>query len=362
MSLRLTALAVVVAGVLAGCGSGEESADASIVRDLGVRQLVGQRMVYAYDGVNPPAALRTRIRRGEAAGVILFGRNVRSAEQLRATLRRLQSIPRPRGLRAPLLVLVDQEGGTVRRVPGGPSRMAPQLTSTASARAAGRAAGRALRAVGANVNLAPVADVARDGSAMRRERRAFRGHPGVVARLASAYAAGLAEQRVPGTYKHFPGFGAAGRNTDDAPVRISTPLEQLRRIDGHPYRSIPRGVGLVMLSTAVYPALDPRPAAFSRRWVTDELRNRYRFRGVTIADDLETPAVAGYGAPSQLAFFAVSAGVDVPLFARTYRGGAQAAEGLVRAARQGRISRGALEASATRVLRLRRSLPASPGR
>jgi beta-N-acetylhexosaminidase len=321
------------------------------------RQLVGQRMVFAYSGPTPPAALQKRIRRGEAAGVILFARNIASTSALRATLKRLQAIPRPAAVDAPLLVLVDQEGGAVRRLPGAPQRGAAATDTPSSARAAGVGAGRNLRSVGANVDLAPVADVGRSGSALAREGRVYGRSAATVARLAGAFAQGLGETGVAATYKHFPGFGAASVNTDDAPARITTSLVDLRRVDLRPYESPPAAVKLVMLSTAVYPARDPRPAAFSRRWATSELRDRLHFGGVSITDDLQTPAVSRFGSPAQLAYFAASAGVDLPLFAQDYATGARAADGLVRVARAGRLSRLELQASAQRVLTLRRSLP-----
>src|SRR5690606_10262761 len=148
--------------------------------------------------------------------------------------------------------------------------------------------------------------------------------------------------------------GAASANTDDQAVRIDRPLSELRRIDLLPFRAI--SAPAVMLSTAVYPALDPRPAAFSRRWVRDELRGRLRFDGVTITDDLQTPAVTRHGSNAQLAFWAVSAGVDIPLFAGSYTAGAQAAAGLERAVREGALERAELEAGARRVLAWRRAL------
>ena len=82
-------------------------------------------MIFAYDDLQPPPTLRRRIARGEAAGVILFARNVRSAGQVRSAMRSLQAIDRPRGLRAPLIVMVDQEGGPVRRIPGAPRAPPP---------------------------------------------------------------------------------------------------------------------------------------------------------------------------------------------------------------------------------------------
>src|SRR5207244_6775502 len=85
-------------------------------------QRAGQHMVFSYAGATPPGALERRIRAGEAAGVILFARNIASRARLRATLARLQAIPRPTGLRAPLLVMIDQEGGLVKRLSGAPTR------------------------------------------------------------------------------------------------------------------------------------------------------------------------------------------------------------------------------------------------
>lgn len=345
-----------VAALLAALAVALPLGGPSAARALPVDRLVGQRMVFAYDGLTPPVGLRKRIRRGEAAGVILFSRNIASPGRLRRTIAGLQRIPRPAAVDAPLLVLVDQEGGPVRRLPGAPEQGAAATRSAAQAAANGRAAGRNLAAAGVNVDLAPVADVARSGSALEREGRTYGRSARHVTALASAFARGLGAQHVAATYKHFPGFGAATVNTDDAPARIGLSLPDLRRVDLRPYAHPPSAVRLVMVSTAVYPALDPRPAAFSRRWATGELRHRLRFGGVTISDDLQAASVARFGTPAQLAYFAARAGIDLPLFAQDYRTGARAAMGLERALRAGRLSRAEATAAAQRVLALRRAL------
>jgi beta-N-acetylhexosaminidase len=325
---------------------------------LTLRRAVGQHMIFAYDGLRPPAALRRRIARGEAAGVIIFTRNVVSAGQLRATLRTLQAIPRPRGLRAPLIVMTDQEGGPVRRIPGAPQRAAAQVSSAAQARADGLGAARTLRSAGINMNLAPVADVARAGAALEGERRIYARSAARVAPLAAAFANGLHDGGVRATAKHYPGFGAASVNTDSAPARIATPLRQLRAVDEPPFARLVRdGIDAVMLSTAVYPALDELPAAFSRRWATAELRERLGFTGVSMTDDLGTPAVAAYGTNGERAVRAVRAGIDLPLFSSSYSSGAKAAEGLLAAARRGEVEAAGLRAAARRVLSLRAGLP-----
>ena len=320
-------------------------------------QVVGQHMIFAYAGLEPPPALRRRIARGEAAGVILFSRNVRSRRQVAATIRRLQAIPRPRGLRAPLIVMTDQEGGAVRRIPGAPHRSAARVRSAEQARADGRAAARNLRRAGVNLDLAPVADVGRRHAALTRERRTYGRSAEQVARRAGAFARGLRDGRVMASAKHFPGFGTARRNTDDAPQRIGLSLDTLRGVDIAPFaRLVERGIDTVMLSTAVYPALDERPAALSRRWIRGELRRGLGFRGVSISDDLGTPAVAAFGSLGERAVLAVEAGIDLPLFTAGYSAGAQAADGLLAAARSGRLDSRVLRDKARRVLRLRARL------
>lgn len=334
------------------------AADAQLAAD---RRLVGQRLVFGFEGTRPPAWLLARVGRGELAGVILFADNFASRPQLRRATGRLQRAAHraPGDVRAPLLVMVDQEGGAVRRIPGAPGRSAAEIGASGSrsvARRAGRAAGRNLGDVGINVNLAPVLDVPRAGSAIADYGRAFSERPAAVARLGAAFVKGLHDAGVAATAKHFPGFGAAPVNTDDAPVTLDLPLRALRRIDEAPYpAAIDAGVELVMLSSAVYTAFDPkRPASLSRRVTVDELRGRLGFTGVTITDALGTPGIRRYGRTGQIAVRTVRAGNDLLLYTDGAGEGSRAARALERALGDGRLRRDALREGAARVLDLRR--------
>ena len=324
-------------------------------RELTPAQLAGQRVAFAYAGATPPRALVRRIERGEAAGVVLFSRNVRSRGHLRRTLAGLQRAARRSPVNAPLLVMVDQEGGPVKRLPGGPRHAAADVGRTATAVADGRAAGSALRAVGANVDLAPVADVCRPGSALERERRCYGRSPATVTRLAGGFARGLRSRGVAATLKHFPGFGAAGVNTDFSAQLIRTSLGRLRAVDLRPFARLAPRTQLVMLSTAVYPARSRRPAALAYPWATRELRGRLRFRGVSVTDALDTPATARFGGAGRLGVETARAGTDIALFAGTYGRGDRAARATAAALRSGRLSRPQFERSVARVLALRSS-------
>jgi beta-N-acetylhexosaminidase len=307
-------------------------------------------VVFAFGGTEVPPNLRLRIQRGEAAGVLLFGANVRSIGQVRAMTRELQAIRRPKGLNAPLVVMVDQEGGLVKRLPGAPTLSPPRMTTAGEARRQGRATAATLGSAGVNVDLAPVVDVARPGSQMEDEGRSFGRSATTVGRRARAFAGGLRAGGVAATAKHFPGFGAASANTDARAVVIRSSLATLRSRDLPPF-AVAR-TGLVMTSSAIYPAFGSQPALLSRRVVTGELRQRMGFGGVVVTDSLNAAALAGR---TGVLPRAVRAGNDLLLFT-TYQSSAHAVERLADLFRTGRLDRGAATSSVQRILALRRTL------
>jgi beta-N-acetylhexosaminidase len=126
-------------------------------------QLAGQRVVYSYSGLTVPATLLQAITAGQAAGVIFFGGNISSDTQISAAIQQLVQAQQQSPVSAPLLLMTDQEGGEVRRLPGAPTLSEKQIGAssnpTQQASQAGTGAGQNLAGVGMNVNLAPVLDV-----------------------------------------------------------------------------------------------------------------------------------------------------------------------------------------------------------
>jgi beta-N-acetylhexosaminidase len=248
----------------------------------------------------------------------------------------------------------------VKRLPGPPLRSPAQLgqiNSTALARSEGRATAASLRGVGINVDLAPVVDVGRPGSFQQRSGRSYSSDPVRAGRLGAAFSAGLQEGRVAATLKHFPGLGAVRLNQDDVVQRVTLPLAGLRAVDEAAFApAIAAGAQLVMTSTAVYPALSPRPALISPAAVAGELRGHLGFRGVTITDDLNVPGLRPFGPAPRLGVGAAQAGNDLLLFAGGYGAAASGYESLLRAAQSGQLSPPATRASVRRVLALRAGL------
>jgi beta-N-acetylhexosaminidase len=367
---RLAALAgaavlALIAGVSVGAGAGddgdqpgergeaaeahqrEQQAALRQVDRLTLRQRVGQVTISSFAGTAAPEYIRRRLRARETAGVILFGANGGD----RAQWRRLTgSLQRAAGGRA--LVMVDQEGGEIRTVGyAGPSASQPFQGPPPDVRRAARAAGRQLRAAGVQVNLAPVADVPRPGSAMAT--RAFAGDERGIAARTRASMRGLRDAGVAATAKHFPGLGGATVNTDDGPATVRVPLER----DLVPFRAaIDEDVPLVMLSHASYPALDTRRiASQSRPIVTGLLRDRLGFDGVIVTDSLEADAVLARSGVADAAERSIRAGCDLILMTGSASWN-DVFPHLLAEARRDRAFRERIRASAARVLALKGEL------
>lgn len=299
------------------------------------------------------------IARGRLAGVILFEENVASQGALRRLTRSLQRIDRPDSLGMPLAVMVDQEGGLVERVPGAPSASAAEMGDRGRAFAArqGRATARNLRGVGVNVDLAPVLDVARGGSAIAAEGRTFGGGPARVIDVGlDGFAAGLLDGGIATTAKHFPGLGAAQVNTDDASQRIDLSRRRLRAVDEKPFAAFTEAGGeLVMLSLATYTAFSDRPAALSPKIATGELRRRLGFEGVSITDSLDATAATDFAGRERVAIAAAGAGSDLLLYG-DWRTAREVSRALRSELAGGKLDRDGFEAAVGRVIELRRGL------
>lgn len=329
-------------------------------------QRAGQRIVYSYHGLTPPASLLQHIRDGEAAGVIFFGENIASTTQLASVIGQLRQAQRDSPVHEPLLLMTDQEGGQIRRLPGQPTLSEKQVGQSADppaqARAAGAGAAATLAGVGMNVNLAPVLDVYyTPGNAMDSLGRSYSSDANTVATLGADFITAQQAAGVAATAKHFPGLGSmpAGQNTDTGPVTLNVNLTGLRGRDEVPYQTaIAAGVRLVMVSWAVYPALDAAsPAGLSRTVVQSELRGRLHYPGVTITDALEAGALGAYGTPGQRAVLAAQAGMDLILCAaRDVTQGENATAGLANALATGALDPAAFTAALGRIDALRASL------
>ncbi|MBI5090029.1 MAG: beta-N-acetylhexosaminidase [Actinobacteria bacterium] len=272
------------------------------------------RVLCTFEGTTVPEDVLDRIADGRAAGVLLFAANLASAEQARLMGEAIQSAAARSPSSLPAIVAVDQEGGVVARIPGPPSASAAEMGTwpIAAVRAEAQRTATNLLSWGINVDLAPVADVARPGTFEDRQHRSFNADPGLAAAAVAAFVDGLHAGGVAATLKHFPGLGSVQQTTDDAPAVVALTEDELAAIDRAPFTAgVASGSELVMMSSAVYTSIAAEPAVLSADVVGTVLRGQLGFGGVVISDALDTPALASYGSLETQAVAAASAGVDL---------------------------------------------------
>jgi beta-N-acetylhexosaminidase len=254
-----------------------------------------------------------------------------------------------------ILVMTDQEGGQVKRLPGPPWFAAADMSEPTLAYAQGRATGEMLKRAGVNVDLAPVADVVRTDGFINEERRSFGSAPASVSSAACNFAFGLAAVGVAYTLKHFPGLGDATLSTDNGPVRISEPASKIYSDDAA-YRNCGRNpLALIMVSSASYTDLTGSTPAVLAPRIYSQVIPRDGITGVLISDDFESRAIAAV-ASSGPARTAINAGLDMLMYAVRESAALRTYSILVADARNGLLSRRRLLAASDRVLQLKAHL------
>jgi beta-N-acetylhexosaminidase len=320
------------------------------MRDLTLA--IGQLLVIGFEGTKMSPGVASLLAKIQPAGVILFARNIADAEQTHTFLRDCQ-----KRVATPLFTCVDLEGGAVdrfRHVIGPAPSPAEVFASRKRAlfRRHGRLIGENCRALGFNVDFAPVLDLAYEASRSVMSTRAVSNDPRQVIVYAREFLRGLAGARVLGCGKHFPGLGEARLDTHHELPRVQKPLRELWEQDLVPYRVLRRQLPFVMVSHAAFPAVtkQPVPASISKKWITDILRKKIGYRGLICSDDLEMGGVLAAAPIEQAAIGHIRAGGDLGLICHQEDLILRGHEALVHEAERDRRFARRVQESARRVL------------
>ena len=305
---------------------------------MNLNQAAGRHLVIGVQGKRVTGAMVRQFEMTEARGLILFIRNFDSPGQVKRLVGELR-----RRLGRPLFVMVDQEGGRVIRFTKGitqfPDALAIGKGGIDFVKRQGRIEARELGALGINMNLAPVLDVLTEKENPVIGTRSYGHDFRRVARFAQARIRAMQLNGLWACAKHFPGIGEAELDPHHELPTISTSKKLMERIHLFPFRAAIRaGVCAVMSSHVLYPCLDSsksHPATFSRKIIHDLLREKLKFKGLVLTDDLEMGALRKFGAVGDLAVRAVRAGHDRVLVCEDSGKQRQAFEALKRAYRKG---------------------------
>lgn len=325
-----------------------------------VGQLLMPALSYGPDGT-PATRLRedleATLREVRPGGIIFFGPNVQTVEQTVRLIGELKGIST-----LPLFFAIDEEGGVVSRLSSsgrmGATEIPPARTIGRSgdpelAYRVGQVLGRELRALGFNLNLAPVADVLTNSTNDVIGKRAYSGDPQIVGEMVSRVVAGLQSEHVGSVLKHFPGHGDTVSDSHTGPVTLDHDLDRLQRVELVPFRAgIEAGADGIMVGHISVPAVtgDRLPATLSPQLLQGVLRELLRFDRIVISDSMNMAAVAGLFPPGELVVRAIEAGVDVvlqpddPVAARN---------AVIAAVESGRIEEERIDRSVRRILRVK---------
>lgn len=283
---------------------------------------LGQVLWIGFHGTRASAALLDRIAAGRYGSTILFKRNLELAGEqtdldalcaLTGELRRTA----PDG--TPCTIAVDQEGGLVQRIRAPATEWPPMRAHDRAtgdveqlAERVGLAMGSELRALGFDIDFAPVLDIHTNPANPIIGDRAFGTDPHTVARRALAFARGLAAAGILACGKHFPGHGDTATDSHLELPRVDHPIERMERVELAPFAdAAAAGIPMIMTAHVVFPAIEQGvPATLSHAAITGLLRGKLGYRGVIVSDDLDMKAIAD---PPAAAIAAIRAGCDVLL-------------------------------------------------
>lgn len=256
------------------------------------------------------------IRETQPGGFILFGRNVKSPEQVRKLIDDLRSL-----VHHEPIVTIDQEGGRVSRLKeiGSEPPSAKQLRDKGDLSLItrhGKITGQLLRHFGFNLDLCPVLDISFDDEADNSlKNRTYGRTPQEVVRNARAFAEGMHGEGILTCGKHFPGYSAAGVDPHHDLPRILRTRAELEATEWIPFRELLGEMDTLMMGHAVYPELDDTlpPASLSHKVITGLLRNEWDYKGCVMTDDLDMGAMINYCDFQSSVSRAIEAGNDLML-------------------------------------------------
>lgn len=336
--------------------SPEEKVD-KLVANMSDADKVGQLLMIGIHGKTLNDDAKFMLNEYRVGGIILFDRNMESKDQVKSLITDINKTGKSAGL-TPLFIGIDQEGGAV-------ARMEEQLIKVPPAEELGKEpieqavslakqSGTELKDLGFNINFAPVADLGLTYG------RSFSTNPDEVVRYASAVGKAYDEAGLWYSYKHFPGIGKTDvdlhADTSVVPVSKETLLNEDTKVFVDLIKQSKPNSYAIMVSHAMYPQIDPdHPSSLSKAIITDWLRKDMGYNGVVVTDDMDMGALAKHYTFGDMAVQSILAGSDILLVCHEYEHMQEAYNGLMKAVKDGRISKERLDESVKRILLMKMS-------
>ena len=336
--------------------SPEQKVD-KLVANMSDADKVGQLMMIGIHGKSLNDDAKFMLNEYRVGGIILFDRNMESKDQVKTLITDINKAGKSAGL-TPLFLGIDQEGGAVARMDDKLIKVPPAeevgKEPVEQAAALAKEVGAELKDLGFNINFAPVADLGLTYG------RSYSTNPDEVVRYASAVGKSYDEAGLWYSYKHFPGIGKTDvdlhADTSIVPVSKETLLSEDTKVFVDLIKQSKPNTYTIMVSHAMYPQIDPdHPSSLSKTIITDWLRKDMGYNGVVVTDDMDMGALAKHYTFGDMAVQSILAGSDILLVCHEYEHMQEAYNGLMKAVKDGRISKERLDESVKRILLMKMS-------
>ena len=336
--------------------SPEQKVD-KLVANMSDADKVGQLMMIGIHGKSLNDDAKFMLNEYRVGGIILFDRNMESKDQVKTLITDINKAGKSAGL-TPLFLGIDQEGGAVARMDDKLIKVPPAeevgKEPVEQAAALAKEVGTELKELGFNINFAPVADLGLTYG------RSYSTNPDEVGRYASAVGKSYDESGLWYSYKHFPGIGKTDvdlhADTSIVPVSKETLLSEDTKVFVDLIKQSKPNTYTIMVSHAMYPQIDPdHPSSLSKAIITDWLRKDMGYNGVVVTDDMDMGALAKHYTFGDMAVQSILAGSDILLVCHEYEHMQEAYNGLMKAVKDGRLSKERLDESVKRILLMKMS-------
>ena len=336
--------------------SPEQKVD-KLVAKMSDADKVGQLLMIGIHGTTLNDDAKFMLNEYRVGGIILFDRNMESKDQVKTLITDINKAGKSAGL-TPLFLGIDQEGGAVARMDDKLIKVPPAeevgKMPVEQAVSLAKQSGAELKDLGFNINFAPVADLGLTYG------RSYSTSPDEVVRYAGAVGKAYDEAGLWYSYKHFPGIGKTDvdlhADTSIVPVSKETLLSEDTKVFIDLIKQSKPNTYTIMVSHAMYPQIDPdHPASLSKAIITDWLRKDIGYNGVVVTDDMDMGALAKHYTFGDMAVQSILAGSDILLVCHEYEHMQAAYNGLMKAVKDGRISKERLDESVKRILLMKMS-------
>lgn len=328
------------------------------INALSLDEKIGQMIFAGISGTAVNKQTKRLIEKYKVGGVILYSDNLKTPAQTVTLLNKIKKVNEAN--KTPVFLGVDQEGGTVSRLPGEligipTNSKIGAVNDPQYSYEIGSLLGKMVKEYGFNLDFAPVLDVNSNPDNPVIGNRSFSGSPKVVSRLGVQTMKGIQSQEVVSVIKHFPGHGDTSVDSHLELPTVDKSIAELKKLELIPFKNaINKGADVVMAAHILLPKVDEDyPSSMSKPVITGLLREQLHFDGVIMTDDMTMQAITNNYKIGQAAVKSVKAGTDMVMVAHDYQKVTAVINALKEAVQSGEISEKRIDKSVERIIRLK---------